>query len=188
MHPIYKRWPDWFTALAVISLFLIAVTRLGLTNWADNLEIAGWLLLLGAILGYLLGLSKLHWVYSIFASIFLSCLAVPLSFLVFLSNESKFIDRVIDIWSRILVAGRELIANQPVSDSIIFLIAMGALFWILGLSTGFSLVRNAKPWVPLIFLGIAVLLIEHYQPQPRKTFYPGSTQSLWSSYWDGSIF
>ena len=113
---------DWFSALCVFILFLLASGRLGLTEWADNLDVVGWLLILGAITGYLLGRRRIHWaLISIFA-IFCSVMLFGLSFIYMLSEKAGFIPRVLDLWQRLNATVAQLMANQPVTDSILFLL------------------------------------------------------------------
>lgn len=75
------RWTDWLAAVCVVLLFMLASTRLGITKWADNLEVAGWLLLLGAGIGYLLGKFRLHWLLLLLLSLLTSVVVVPLTFI-----------------------------------------------------------------------------------------------------------
>jgi hypothetical protein len=165
------RWSDWFTGLCVIVLFMVAISRLSLTNWADHLGVVGWLAVLGGGIGYLLGRSKLHWVFTLLISIFSSLVLAPLSFSLLMSEKAGLIPKIIDTWNRMINTGGQLFGNQPVSDSIIFLAAMSVLFWFFGISTWYTLVRSARPWIPLVLMGVTILTIEHYQPQSPKTFY-----------------
>jgi len=77
----------------------------------------------------------------------------------------------VQLWQKINVAASQLLANQPVTDSILFILGMGVLYWILGSAAGFTLVRTGRPWVPLLILGGALILIEHYQIGARRQFY-----------------
>lgn len=166
-----SRWFDWLATICVAVLFLLASTRLGLTNWADNLGVAGWLLLFGGVVGYIIGKWRIHWILLVFLSLIISAVLVSLSFIFMLSEQAGFIPKVLDIWNRISTTFSQLVGNQPVTDSILFLLAMAVLFWFIGLSTGITLVRSGKPWIPLLLLGAVILIIEHYQPDARRTFY-----------------
>ncbi len=165
---------DWFSALCIFTLFILASSRLGLTEWADRLDVVGWLLILGAVTGYLLGRRRIHWVLITIVSIISSVLLFSFSFISMLSEKAGFVARILDLWQRLNATIAQLLGNQPVTDSILFLLVAGILFWAVGISTGLTIMRSGKPWIPLGLLGIGVLFIEHYQPDPRRAFYSWS--------------
>ncbi len=162
---------DWFSALCVFILFLLASARLGLTDWAEHLDVVGWLLLLGAVVGYILGRWRVHWLLISLFSVISSVILFGFSFIYLLSEKAGFIPRILDLWERLNTTTAQLLGSQPVTDSILFLLVVGALFWIVGISTGLSIMRSGRPWIPLVLLGFGVLVIEHYQPDPRRAFY-----------------
>jgi hypothetical protein len=162
---------DWFSALCIFVLFLLASARLGLTDWADHLDVVGWLLLFGAVVGYILGRWRVHWLLITLFSIISSVILFGFSFIYLLSEKAGFLPRILDLWERLNATTAQLAGSQPVTDSILFLLVVGALFWIVGISTGISIMRSGKPWIPLVLLGFGVLVIEHYQPDPRRAFY-----------------
>ena len=171
MNKEYYRWSDWLAVVCVAILFMLASTRLGITKWADNLEVTGWLLLLGAGIGYLLGKRRLHWLLLLIVSILTSIVVVPLTFITLLSQRAGIVAKALDLWGRVSMTSSQLVGDQPVTDSILFLLIVGVLFWFIGLSTGITLVRSGKPWIPLLLLGAGILVIEHYQSDTRRVFY-----------------
>jgi hypothetical protein len=174
MNKNHYRWTDWLAVMCIAILFMLATTRLGMTKWADNLEVAGWLLLLGAGIGYLLGKSRLHWLVLLPLSILTSIVVVPLTFITLLSQRAGIVAKTLDLWGRIFITSSQLVGDQPVTDSILFLLIVGVLFWFIGLSTGITLVRSGRPWIPLLLLGAGILVIEHYQSDVRRAFYSWS--------------
>ena len=165
------RWTDWLAVVCVVFLFMLASTRLGITKWADNLEVAGWLLFLGAGIGFLLGKWRMHWLLLLGVSILTSLVVVPLTFITLLSQKAGIVAKTLEVWGRVSITSSQLIGNQPVTDSILFLLIAGVLFWFIGLSTGITLVRTGRPWIPLLLLGVGMLVIEHYQSDTRRAFY-----------------
>ncbi len=162
---------DWVSTLLIFILFMLATSRLGLTKWAENLDVTGWLLFLGAVLGYLLGRWRVHWLVITPVSILLSGVLFPLSFILMLSQRAGFFAKILEVWTRISTTAAQLLGNQPVTDSILFLLVIGILFWLVGLATGLTMMRSGKPWIPLVLLGLGLLVIEHYQADPRRAFY-----------------
>ena len=161
---------DWLALICIFFLFILAANRLRLTDWADRLSVVGWLLIFGTGVGLLLGRWHIHWLLNTLASILISGVLFPLAFISMLSERAGFAARVLEIWTRILSTANQLLASQPVTDSILFLLVSGLLFWIIGLATGLALTRSGKPWLPLILLGIGLLVVEHYQQDPRRAF------------------
>lgn len=174
MNKNHYRWTDWLAVMCVAILFMLTTTRLGMTKWADNLEVAGWLLLLGAGIGYLLGRSRLHGLVLLPLSILTSIIVVPLTFITLLSQRAGIVAKALDLWGRIFITSSQLVGDQPVTDSILFLLIVGVLFWFIGLSTGITLIRSGRPWIPLLLLGAGILVIEHYQSDVRRAFYSWS--------------
>jgi len=171
MKKISTKPFDWFSALCVFILFVLASARLGLTEWADHLDVVGWLLFFGAVVGYILGRWRIHWLLITLISIISSVILFSLSFIYLLSEKAGFLPRIMDLWERLNATTAQLLGNQPVTDSILFLLVVGALFWMIGISTGITIMRSGKPWIPLVLLGFGMLVIEHYQPDPRRVFY-----------------
>ncbi len=165
------QWTDWLAAVCVVLLFMLASTRLGITKWADDLEVAGWLLVLGAVIGYLLGRWRIHWLLLVMVSLLTSVFVVPLTFITLLSQRAGIVAKALDVWGRVSITSSQLVGNQPVTDSILFLLIAGVLFWFIGLSTGITLVRKGRPWIPLLLLGVGILVIEHYHSDTRRAFY-----------------
>lgn len=171
MKKPHPRSLDWVVVICIFILFILASSRLGLTKWADNLAVVGWLLLFGTVLGLLLGRLRIHWLVITPILIVTSAILFALSFVLMLSEMAGFIPKILDVLARINTTSAQLFGNQPVTDSILFLLITGTIFWIIGLTTGFSIIRSGNPWIPLILLGLGVLVIEHYQPDPRRAFY-----------------
>ncbi len=166
-----KRWTDFASFVFLFLLLLLAITRLEITHWADNLSIAGWLIIIGVVLGYIVGASRIKSGWSALIVFFYSLLIVPAIVIYDMTSKAAIIDRFVEIWDRIYTAATQLLANQPVTDSILFIIGMGLLYWIMGTLAGFTLPRKGNPWIPVLVLGGAMILIEHYQVGERKQFY-----------------
>jgi len=166
-----KRWTDVTAVVILFMMLFIAVTRLQITHWTDNLSTVGWLLFLGAGLGYIIGRTQIKGVFAVLLMFFYSIVTVTAILLMSTTDSVQLGDRLVQLWQKINVAASQLLSNQPVTDSILFILGMGVLYWILGSAAGFTLVRTGRPWVPLLILGGALILIEHYQIGARRQFY-----------------
>ncbi len=150
---------------------MLAVARLEFTNWADNLGIVGLLLFVGAILGTLVGRSRIHSTLSVILIFIYSIIVIPVIVLVDATYQGSLGDTAVLLVQRINHAGAQMLANQPVTDSILFILGLGLVYWILGTAAGFSMARTGSPWIPLLILGGATILIEHYEVGTRRQFY-----------------
>lgn len=166
-----KRWTDATSVVILFMLLFIAITRLEITQWANNLSVVGWLLFLGAGLGYIVGRTQIRTSLAGLLMFFYSIITVTAIFLVNTTDKVAFVDKLVQLWQKINLAASQLLANQPVTDSILFILGMGLLYWILGSAAGFTLARTGNPWVPVLVLGGALILIEHYQVGARRQFY-----------------
>ncbi len=169
---------DWLSTICLAILFLLASNRLMLTNWADDLDIIGWLVILGAGLGYFLGRWKIRWFVLVPVAALVSLALFGLLFILMMSQNAGLVSKALEVWNRISVAAAQLAGNQPVTDSILFVLGSGFLFWVIGVSTGITIMQSGNPWVPILLLGFALLLIEHYQPDPRRVFYTWSYSGI----------
>lgn len=166
-----QRWSDFTAYFLLFLLFALTSTRLQITHWADDIGVIGWLLLLGAVVGFFIGKSRIKALFSVLLLFLSSLIVVPGIFMLAVAEQKNIVDKFAELVNRISTAASQLIGNQPVTDSILFILGMGVLFWVIGTAAGFTMVRTAHPWIPLLVLGGALFLIEHYQPENRRTFY-----------------
>lgn len=166
-----QRWSDFTALLLLFLLFALVSTRLQITHWADHMEAVGWLLLMGAAFGFVVGRTRLHTLFSILLIFFYSVFTIPATFIFIVADQPLFKDKFNELITRMTIAGTQLLSNQPVTDSILFIIGMGILFWVIGTAAGFTMARSAQPWIPLMILGGSLLMIEHYQADNRRIFY-----------------
>lgn len=166
-----KRWTDFAAYFLMFLLFALTSTRLQITHWTEEIGVIGWLLMLGAVVGFGIGKSRIRALYSALLLLLSSLIVVPGIFMLVVAEHHQFIDKLIELYSRVSTSASQMIGNQPVSDSILFILGMGILFWVIGTASGFTMVRSARPWIPLLVLGGALFLIEHFQAENRRIFY-----------------
>jgi len=142
-----------------------------LTNWAEDLDVVGWLLFLGGLLGYVLGSWKGKWYTHLPITVLLGSLIFSFLSISMLSQSAGLEAKSLEVWNRINTAAAQLSGGLPVTDSILFVLAVGFLFWWIAVATGLLVMRTGKLWIPILLLGIGLLVIEHYQPEPRRIFY-----------------
>ena len=163
MEGTEKRYWDLPSILLLVAALWVAALRLWLTDWTDQLERVQVLTLLGIIFGLLLGKSMfsatvVRWL------VFLYSLVILPWQIAFLDESPVYVLRLMVINGRLSSMLTTFLRNQPVQDSILFIVTMAILFWFIAVMSSYMLVRYNRPWVPVGVAAIAVILIEYYHP------------------------
>lgn len=157
------RWWDW-PAIVFLSGALITVTsRLLDSGWTKVLEPVQFLMVYGIILGVLLGKSLFPGRIVLWMAILFSIFFIPWQ-LGTLYDRMTWDKRLPHLAEKLVYSIYQLSQNRPVRDPFLFSFVMGLLFWSFSLIASYRLVRDARPWLPLAVAGLALLLIDFYNP------------------------
>lgn len=171
MENTARRWWDLPSALLLVTALFLAGTRLQITHWTQSLDQVSGLLLLAGILGLLLGLSKFKPSIAFLMAVLYSLALIPWRLVSGYTEAITWNERLADYLNRIIQSTHQFFINQPVDDPVLFIVLMAILYWSMGILAGYLLTRKGNPVIPVVILGLAVFLIEHYQPGSRKPFY-----------------
>ena len=171
------RWWDLPSAILLICALMSAAIRLHVTNWTENLGQVEFIVLIAAVLGLALGKSKFGGKVTFLLGLAYTLFVLPWQ-LGLLVPQSEWLVRLNTIYARIWFATADVIHNQPVKDSVLFITAMYALYWFAGLLAGYGLTRRGNPWVPLFSLGMMVLVIEYVVEMYHYVKVTGGTYSF----------
>lgn len=161
------RWFDTPAILRLLALMLIGVSRLTITGWTFHLQIMYGAVLGGLVLGVALGQSRYpaHWAVLI---AFVCGLAfVPWLLGLTMSSELSWYERALSLLERLDRVIVQLIRQEPVRDSILFLTLMSILFWTLNVHAGYTLLRQASPWQIALPTTLAVLILQAFDPRHK---------------------
>ena len=170
-----NRWWDWPAALLLIAAIYIAATRLNATHWTNELNLVQTVAILGVIAGIALGKSTFSpGVVRFFAfayGLFVIFWQVGLT----LGQGVLWPERMISISNRLLIILDQIFQQRPVTDNLFFNLLMASLFWALSVYAGYSITRSGNPWKAIIPAGVAILVIQTYDPfiQNRTWFLAG---------------
>ncbi|TLN23522.1 hypothetical protein FDZ74_03775, partial [bacterium] len=170
-----QRWWDWPAILLLFTAFWVAALRLEITDWTKDLDRVVTLALIGLVFGYLLGQSKFSTRFVFFYSLLLSLIVIPWQLCLTMEDKIPWLERLSSVGGRLWTTWGQFSNNIPVEDSLLFLAAMMAVYWIASMTAGFHLVRNGKPWFGLALACITMLVIEFYDA-------PRSVRGLASSF------
>ena len=159
MQKRQTRWWDLPIILFFAAAMLAAAARLQTTNWTAHLVLTQLAVLTGGALGIALGYSLFKPWASFFYGLFFS-LVVPVWILGTIFN-GEWLYRLERMNIRLSAALGQLIANQPVSDPVLFVSQMVLVFWFIALLGGYHLVRKGKPWLPLLVAALLVLTVDY---------------------------
>jgi transglutaminase-like putative cysteine protease len=158
-----KRWWDiWIAVLGLAAICMVA-GRLLATEWTSDLEILLYLIFLAGLSGFALGYSRFsHLVAALFSTIY-AIFTMGWLFGTTVEIEMTWRDRIFNelVW-RLQIAMAQFNAGENIIDPILFLSIMGILFWIIGSSAAFMLVREGAVWPSILPLGLTLLIISHY--------------------------
>ncbi len=169
-----SRWFDWFSAVVLVVAFGAVAIRLQVTNWTANLDVIGALVFIACILGLMLGASQFNRFASQLFALNFTIFFIPWQLGLLMGSHMNWDDRLLSLIGRLSYSINEVVSNRPIQDPILFISAMGILFWILSILAGYQLARNGKPWVPLFLMGLALAIIDFYTPyQANRDRYSG---------------
>jgi len=158
------------------ALFSAAV-RLNSTNWTEHLGRVEFTVILGALFGFALGISMFRGRWTFLMGLVYSLFFIPWQ-LGLLISGLEWRDRLSLLYARLWYATADFLANNPVTDPILFLTTMMTLYWLASLLSSYQLVRRANPWLPLLSLGGMILVIEYTMEMYRSARIIGATYSF----------
>jgi transglutaminase-like putative cysteine protease len=156
------RWWDLPAIFLIFIILTITFSRLVATDWTQDLAITRSIAYLGLIAGVALGLSRFspRWVF--FFALIYGLFVIPWRVGLTLGEGIEWQERLISLAGRLQVIITHLVQRRAVPDNLLFLVLMAILFWILSTHAGYHLVRYANPWITILPLGIAIVLIHTY--------------------------
>lgn len=165
-----KTWDAWAAVLLMAALLTVSI-RLALTEWTDHLVVTSLLVLLGAALGLALGTSRFPLWGATFLALAYGAVVVPWNVGLTLRREMAWGDRWREIAHRLDLSLARFVGGEPVYDPMFFLVLVGALSWSMGVHAGYALARRASPWRAILPPGLALLVVQVYDPVPPRTGY-----------------
>jgi transglutaminase-like putative cysteine protease len=158
------RWWDPLAALLLVCALLTAATRLVVTRWTEELYVAQTLAFLGVLLGLAFGQSRFSPRVVFWMAMGYSIVVIPWQLGLTITGDLEWRLRMVILYQRLDSTIHLLVIGRPVEDNILFLTLMSILFWALSVQAGYSLVRYGAPWRVVLPTGLALLVIQSYDP------------------------
>ncbi|HET6846493.1 MAG TPA: transglutaminase domain-containing protein, partial [Anaerolineales bacterium] len=154
------RW-DWISAGLLFVLLQIPVARLVTTDWARFLYWTETMAAAGTILGLAAGASRFRG--RAVALLALAYSAVILPWQLSMGFKDLLLgERLARVALVLGQSFQQFSARQPVKEPLFFLFWMCLVFWVIGVISGYALVRHRRTLVGILAGGTAIVLIQAY--------------------------
>lgn len=166
------RWWDLPAASLLMVAMLTAATRLVVTKWTDYLSIIQTVVFLGTLAGLALGQSRFSRKIVFFFGLAYGLFVVPWQIGQTLGRDILWSQRLYIIADRLEIIINQLVNQEVVQDSLLFVVLMAILFWALSVQAGYSLTRNANAWRAILPIGLTIFVIHSFDPLiARRAWY-----------------
>ena len=159
---IPQRWWDLPAIFILLIILTTAFSRLVATDWTPGLIVTRYITYLGILAGLALGQSRFSPKFAFFLAAIYGAFVVPWRLGMLMGEGIGWQERLISMGGRLQTIFGQLSRQQAVTDSFLFLVLMGFLFWVLSVHAGYSLTRYAHPWRIILPTGAAMVLIHSY--------------------------
>lgn len=158
---------DWQAVGITIILIQLAAARLVVSEWVPKLEVTQTLGLYAAILGLLMGYSSLNRKNVVWMTIEYGVLLVPALLLGTIESSQRsgiYYEDFRAMFIRIFESIWLFIKNQPVDDTLFFVLLTSIGFWIIGAYVGYRLTRHSEFLDAILGPGVVILVVQMYDP------------------------
>ena len=156
-----RRW-DWVAAIVLVGLLYTAAARLSVTTWTRELGYVEGVVVLGAILGLALGVSRFSGRTAAWLAGAYTLLQIGWQMMRVADQHLSALDQLINGAGRLGVTLGQLWTAQRIDDPIFFVTLMSTLYWGIGLSCGYRLMRGSRLLSVLVVPTIPVLIVQYY--------------------------
>ena len=161
---LQPRWWDFPAAIILIAAVFLTAVRLNATNWTDELTVIQTVSLFGVISGLALGQStfspRTSGIFSAAYGAFLIFWQLGLTF----GEGVLWAERLSSLFDRLGFSFQNLFLQRAVTDPVMFLFLMGALFWLLSAHAGYTMTRYANAWRASLPIGVALFIVHIHDP------------------------
>jgi transglutaminase-like putative cysteine protease len=165
-----KIHEGWSTLGLLALMLLIVAWSINSAEWTEGLAILQWVVLVSLAIGLVLAKSRLP----VFVAHFLSLISgtVWVTFLVctLLPFNLSWTEKLLNLADRLTTWFQMALGEESSLDSLIFVLALAALFWLLSYLCAWSIFRSHRIWGVIIPSGVTMLANLYYGP-PRLVIY-----------------
>jgi transglutaminase-like putative cysteine protease len=156
-----RLW-DWRAVLLTIAVVCIASKRLADTNWTPLLYFVQTMGFIGVVLGLLLGYSNFPRRIVVYLSAGYTVLLIPAQLLKVIDRTDWLWQDISTLFDRLFISLDLFIRNQPVLDPLFFTSIVMLVFWGIGLSAGYWVIRHRAFLGVVLPSGLAILIVQAF--------------------------
>ena len=156
-----RPW-DWYAVLLLLALVSTAAVRLSITDWTSELDYVETIAALGAILGIVLGYSKLKGRSAGWLALAATLVVIPLQVAHVIHGQAGISEILSQEWVRLGQTFHQIFTREPVYDPIFFVTLVSSLYWWVGLHCGYQLMRGTNLLSLLLPPTVPLLMVQYY--------------------------
>jgi len=170
--PNQTRWWDIAVSFFLLAAMLTAASRLVATRWTLHLSMVQTVAFFGVLLGIALGYSRFSPRTTFFLTMVYGIIIIPWQLGQTIKGDIFWRERLSIIINRSGIVLFQIAHQDPVQDSILFLILMSTLFWGLCVFAGYTVIRYGKSWKAVLPAGLILFIIHSFDPLvTRRAWY-----------------
>jgi transglutaminase-like putative cysteine protease len=165
------RWWDIPAAVMIVIAVFISGLRLTTTSWTPDLNYAMNMGILGVLLGLALGKSIFEKRVVTWLSIEYLLVLLPRQLITGMDKDIDLSERLLSTGNRLLLSISEFVVGQPVKDHLLFVTFLCIVYWLVGLTAGYYLVRHANFLASVLPAGCVMMAIHIYDRSSVEHIY-----------------
>lgn len=169
-----NRWWDIPAAFLLVAAILTAAIRLVATQWTAGTGELGpveTVAFLGVAAGLALGASRFSSRLSGLFSFIYGTFVITWQLGLVEGSGEIWTERIASVAQRLGLIAVDLLRDDVLTDSLLFVIVMEILFWLLALLAGYNLTRHGNAWTAVLPTGFAITIFHFFDPVQSREWY-----------------
>ncbi len=158
-----RKW-DWQAAALVVALVQISAARLVITEWAPFLYFIQTIGFFGTILGLALGYSSFERKGVMRFTFWYALFIIPAHLLNATERTDLLWQDLLALASRFFASLAQFLRDQPTYDPLFFVALVCIGYWVISVWSSYQLVRNRNFLPAVLPAGIAMLIVQLFDP------------------------
>lgn len=159
--PTTSRW-DWYLVGLMLLMAYLAAGRLSMTNWTSELGYVETVAVPGTLVGLMLASSRLRDRTVGWVALGLTAIAIPWQMANVVNKSGGLAGILNEEWARLVVALQQFTAREPIYDPIFFVTLVTALYWWVGVYSGYRIIRRTNLLAVLLPTTVPILIVQYY--------------------------
>ena len=164
------RGGGWWTLLLTVLMLMAVTEGLNAAEWSEGLEVVRLAMLGGALLGFMLALTRWDGAFPVIYSALASLVWIATLFSQLIFGSMTMREGAIELFQRNVYWMRALTEGTSGADNLIFVTQLSVLGWWIGYLAIWSLFRHQRLLNAVIPAGVALLVNAYYSSAPMSGY------------------